>query len=65
MSVLTRIVDRLVNPSRLLRTRKRPVPEPPCSPKPPRDPEPVRPPDPGCSTGPDPGILRELRHKKG
>ena len=63
MSMLTRIVDQLINPSRLLRSRKRPGPEPPCSPKPPRDPEPVRPPDPACSTGPDPRILREHRKK--
>jgi hypothetical protein len=55
MSVWTRILGQVADPTRLLRRRHREkVHEPPCSPTPPRDPPPVRPPDGGCSTGPDP-----------
>jgi hypothetical protein len=59
MSLLTRILGRMADPSRLLRRRRTDARgTPPCTPAPPRDPPRVRPPSGGCSTGPTPQFGR-------
>ena len=66
MSVWTRILKELGNPTRLPGQGKRDrwFPEPPCTPPPPRDPEPVRPSDPGDTIWPDPGNPSRKRRRR-
>lgn len=62
MSLLSRILGRVADPSRLFRLRReRAHGRPPCTPTPPRDPPPVRPPGGGCTTGPGPQVGRRMR----